>query len=58
MRRKAVAHKAMEALASELKLDPNDSLAVYVMRIMKIEEIYTFDKVFRQHRRHQATSIS
>jgi len=31
---------------SELKMDPNDSLAVDVMRCGAINEIYTFDRGF------------
>jgi len=33
-------------LMDETKLDPNDSLAVQVMRKEEIEEIYSFDKGF------------
>lgn len=33
-------------LASELKLDPNDSLAVYTMKNMEIKKIYSFDLDF------------
>lgn len=33
-------------LTSELKMDPNDCLAVDVMRCEDINEIYTFDKGF------------
>ncbi|MEA2033766.1 MAG: type II toxin-antitoxin system VapC family toxin [Euryarchaeota archaeon] len=33
-------------LMSELKMDPNDSLAVDVMRCEDINEIYTFDRGF------------
>ncbi len=33
-------------LMSELKIDPNDCLAVDVMRCEDINEIYTFDKGF------------
>jgi len=33
-------------LTSELKMDPNDCLAVDVMRCEDIKEIYTFDKGF------------
>ena len=33
-------------LTSELKMDPNDCLAVDVMRCEDINEIYTFDRGF------------
>ncbi|HID43182.1 MAG TPA: PIN domain-containing protein [Archaeoglobaceae archaeon] len=33
-------------LISELRLDPNDCLAVRVMRENEVDEIYTFDRGF------------
>jgi predicted nucleic acid-binding protein len=37
-------------LISELGLDPNDCLAVRVMRENEVDEIYTFDKGFERVR--------
>lgn len=35
-------------LGFELKLDPNDALAVQIMRMRRVNEIYSFDKRFEK----------
>lgn len=42
------AYFAAAELGDELKLDPNDTLAVDVMRLNNIGEIYSFDEGFDQ----------
>ncbi len=40
------AYFAATELGEDVKLDPNDALAVDVMRLIDIEEIYSFDEDF------------
>lgn len=39
---------AAAALGGDLKLDPNDALAVEVMRLSGVDEIYSFDEDFEK----------
>ncbi|MEM7817133.1 MAG: type II toxin-antitoxin system VapC family toxin [Candidatus Aenigmatarchaeota archaeon] len=39
---------AATELGEDLKLDPNDALAIYVMRLNNINEIYSFDEDFNK----------
>jgi len=41
-------YSAATELGMELGLDPNDALAVQVMRLQNITEIYSFDKDFEK----------
>jgi len=41
-------YSAATELGMELELDPNDALAVQVMRLHNINEIYSFDKDFEK----------